>query len=76
LTDLHLRLLRMVAKQRQRELDDHDSADHAGETASGGDRHDLEQAVGRTKANVTAAEARRRYPRAGRAGWRARARSG
>ena len=29
MTDLHLRILRMVARQRQRELDDHDVVDQA-----------------------------------------------
>lgn len=76
MTDLHLRILRMVAKQRQRELDDHDAADHAGEAASAGHRRDLEQAAGRTQANVAAAEARRRFPRPGRGRVSARARSG
>ena len=66
MTDLHLRLLRLVAKQRQRKLDDHDAADHTGDAESAGHRRDLEQAAGRTKANVTAAEARRTSPGAGR----------
>jgi hypothetical protein len=65
-TDLHLRVRRMVAKQRQRELDDHDTAGRTSDTASAGDRRDLEHAAGRTKANVAAAEARRRYRRPGR----------
>jgi hypothetical protein len=64
MTDLHLRLLRMVAKQRQRELDDHDAAaDHGRDPASTGRRRDLEHAAGRTQANVAAAQARRRYRR-------------
>lgn len=67
MTDLHLRILRMVAKQRERELDDHDAADHAGGRTSAGQRRDLEHAAGRTKANVTAAQARRRCPHPGRA---------
>jgi hypothetical protein len=66
-TDFHLSILRMVATKRQRELDGHDAVDHAGGPASAGRRHDLEQAAGRTKANVAAAEARRRYPQLGRA---------
>jgi hypothetical protein len=62
MTDLHLRILRMVAKQRQRELDDHDATDRAGGLASAGQRRDLQQASGRADASVAAAEARRRYP--------------
>ena len=63
MTDLHLRILGMVARQRQQELDDHDAADHARRPASAGHRRDLEQAAGRTKANVAAAQARRHHPR-------------
>jgi hypothetical protein len=65
-TDLHLRILRLVAKQRQRELDDHDATDHNRGSASAARRRDLDHAAGRTSANVAAAEARRRYrPRRG-----------
>ena len=60
MTDLHLRI-GMVAKQRQQELDHHDAADHAR-----GPR-DLERAARWTKANVAAAQARRRYAHPGRA---------
>jgi len=35
MTDLHLRILRIVAKKRQRALDDHDAADHAADPRSG-----------------------------------------
>ena len=63
MTDLHLRILRVLAKHRQRALDDHDSADHTGNAGSAGRRRDLEQAASRTGANVAAAEARRSYPR-------------
>jgi hypothetical protein len=65
MTDLHLRILRMVAKRHHRELDDHDDADHAGDSASAGERRDLEQAADQANANVAAAEARRRHPRPG-----------
>jgi hypothetical protein len=60
MTDLHLRILRMVAMQRQRELDDHAAADHVGGPSSADHRRDLERAAGQTKANVAAAEVRRR----------------
>lgn len=67
MTDVHLRILRMVARQRQRELDDHDAVEHARQPASAGRRRDLEQAAGRTRANVTAAQGRRRRGRPRRA---------
>jgi hypothetical protein len=63
MSDLHLRILRMLAKQRRRELDDHDAADHTGDAASPGRRRELKRAAAQAKANVAAAEARRRYPR-------------
>lgn len=63
MTDLHLRILRLLAKQRQRDLDDHDGGDHAGDAGSAGRRRELEQAAARTGANVAAAETRRRFPR-------------
>lgn len=66
MTDLHLRLLRAVAKQRERDLDDHETADHTGDAAAAVDRRDLERAADRTKASVAAAEARRDHPSAGR----------
>jgi len=50
MTDLHLRILRMVAKQRQRGLDDHNAAEHAADPRSGDPRRDLERAAGQTKA--------------------------
>ena len=61
MTDLHLRVLRMVAKRRQQELDDHDAGDHARGAASAGRRRDLKRAAGRSKANLVAAQARRRH---------------
>lgn len=61
MSDVHLRILRLFARQRQRELDDHDAADHTNDAASPGRRRDLERAAGRTRANVVKAEARRRY---------------
>jgi hypothetical protein len=53
----------MVAKKRQRALDDHNAAEHPAGPRSGDQRRDLERAAGQTKANVAAAEARRRRPR-------------
>jgi hypothetical protein len=60
MTDLHLRILRMVANQRQRRLEDHKATDLTGGMASADRRRSLEQPAGHTKANVAAAEARRR----------------
>jgi hypothetical protein len=59
-TDRHIRILRLVAQHRKRELDEHDAADGAGETASAGRRWHLEMAAERTLGRVTQAEARRR----------------
>jgi hypothetical protein len=67
MTDLHLRILRMIAKHRQSALDDDDDAAHTHGRASAGRTSDLEKAARRTKANVAAAQARRRHPRPGRA---------
>jgi hypothetical protein len=53
----------MLAKQRRRELDDYDAAEHTGGAAAPGRRRELERAATRTSANVAEAEARRRYPR-------------
>ncbi|MGH2870868.1 MAG: hypothetical protein ACRDL5_00190, partial [Solirubrobacteraceae bacterium] len=63
MTDAHVRILRLLAKQRQRELDDHEAADRPGDAASTGRWRELERAAGRTRANVAAAEARRHYRR-------------
>lgn len=63
MTDLHLRILRMIADRRQRSLEDHDATDLTGDNASAGHRRRLERAAGQTRANVAAAEARRRSPR-------------
>jgi hypothetical protein len=62
MTDVHLRILRLLAKQRQGELDDHNAADHASNATSADRQRTLERAARRTRANVAAAEARRRGP--------------
>ena len=49
MTDLHLRILRLIANQRQRRLEDHDETDLTGDTASADHRRGLEQAAGRPK---------------------------
>ncbi len=64
MTDLHIRILRFVAQQRQRELDDHDTADHGGETAAAGRRRQLKRIAILARARVAEAEARRHHRRA------------
>ena len=66
MTDSHLRILRAVAKQRQRQLDDNTSDDADG-PASASHTSDLQQAAGRADTNLAAAEGRRRHPLPGRA---------
>ena len=60
MTDRHIRILRLVAHQAQRELDDDHSLDHIGDTASTGRREHLERAAARTRARVADADQRRR----------------
>jgi hypothetical protein len=60
-SDLHLRILRLVAHRNQRELDDYDAVAHAGGPASSARRQDLARTAARTRARVAAAQARRRY---------------
>lgn len=62
-TDSHIRILRLVAHEAQRELDDHHSLDHIGDTASTGRREHLERAAARTSARVVIAGERRRNRR-------------
>jgi hypothetical protein len=61
--DAHIRILRQVARHRQRELDEHDAAHPSGDTASNGRRHDLVRSARRTQARVADAETRRPYYR-------------
>lgn len=64
MTDPPLRILRTIASQRQRRREGHDATKLSGDTACAVHRRSLERAAGQTKANVAAAEARRRFPRA------------
>jgi hypothetical protein len=59
MSDRHMHILRQVARQTQRELDHHDSGDHAGDAASTGRRDYLVRAAKCTRAQVTDAEMRR-----------------
>jgi hypothetical protein len=58
-TDPHIHILRLVAHQAKRELDDHHSVDHIGDTASAGRRERLERAAARTRGRVADADERR-----------------
>jgi hypothetical protein len=62
-TDRHIRLLRLMAHQRQRELRNHDAVDHDGDPISTERRRTLERAATRTSARVTDAQTRRRQTR-------------
>jgi hypothetical protein len=59
MTDAHMRILRLVARRRRSDLDEHDAGDHAGERAVSR-RRLLERAATRTGLQVAQAEARRR----------------
>ena len=62
MSDRHMRVLRVVARHRQRELDLHEAADALPEAGSAARLQDLVQTAARTRARVAAAEARRRRP--------------
>lgn len=57
MTDAHMHILRLVARQRRRKLGDDDAADRTGEAGSVGAQ--LARAATRTTARVTEAQARR-----------------
>ncbi len=59
MTDPHIRILRLVARHAQRELDEHHSIDHTRHTASIPRREHLERAATRTRARVADANERR-----------------
>ena len=59
MSDRHIRILRVVARHRQRKLDDHDAAANVPDATSTSRRRELARAAARTRARVTAAEARR-----------------
>jgi hypothetical protein len=59
-TDPHIRILRLMAQQRQRELRSYDADDHNGDVASPDHRQHLQRAATRTRARVADAQARRR----------------
>ena len=59
MSDRHLRILRLVAQQRQQVLRNYDADDHTGDAASTGRRAYLARAATRTGARVAGAEQRR-----------------
>lgn len=63
MTDSHIRILRLMAHQRLRELRNHDAIDHNGDAMSTDRRQHLEQAATRTSARVADAQVRRHQPR-------------
>lgn len=58
-SDPHLRILSLMARTTQRELEDHDAVDRVGDTASSGRRRDLVRAAMSTQRRVADAKARR-----------------
>ncbi|MEA2176837.1 MAG: hypothetical protein QOG77_134 [Solirubrobacteraceae bacterium] len=60
MSDRHLRLLRAVAKRRQRDADRQDTPIAA--VGSGGRAREVRRVAARAKASLGAAEARRRRP--------------
>ena len=62
MTDSHVRILRLIAHRRQRELRNYDAVDHSDATPTNR-RQDLERAATRTRARVADAQTRRRETR-------------
>ena len=52
MTDSHVRILRLIAHKRQRELHNRDAVDHNDDAVSTGRRQNLERAATRTRARV------------------------
>ena len=59
MTDSHLRILRLVAQKRQRQLSDHDAVDHTGHSAAAARRRRLKLIATRSRKRFVEAEARR-----------------
>jgi hypothetical protein len=57
MTDRHLRILPLIAHQRQRELRNYEAVDHGNEAVSTDPRQNLEQAAPRTSTRVADAQA-------------------
>lgn len=63
MTDSHIRILRLIAHKRQRELRNHDAVDLNDDGISTDRRHNLERAATKTRARVADAQIRRRETR-------------
>jgi hypothetical protein len=63
MTDSHVRILRLIAHKRQRELHNHDAVDQNDDAISSDRRQDLERAASRTRTRVADAQTRRRGTR-------------
>lgn len=59
MTDRHMRILRQIARQTQRELDHHNTLEPAKDADSTNRQDYLEHAAKRTRGHVAAAEQRR-----------------
>jgi hypothetical protein len=62
MSDRHIQILRVVARHRQRKLDDHDAVANTPDPTSTSRRRDLARVATRTRARLAAAEARRGSP--------------
>jgi hypothetical protein len=62
-SDSHIRILRLVAHESQRELHNHDAVDHNDDAISTDRRQNLERAATQTRARVADAQTRRRETR-------------
>ena len=62
MTDIHLRILGVMARDNQRRLTEHDAAEVAPAAGTAERRQDLQTTATRTRARVAAAQARRRNP--------------
>jgi hypothetical protein len=63
MTDTHIRILRLMAHQRQRELRNYNASNDKSDPIPSDRREHLEQAATRTSARVADAQARRRQLR-------------
>lgn len=61
MTDRHLRILATAARHSQRRLEEHDASETPATAGSGERRRDLRTRATRSKAQLAAAQARRRY---------------
>lgn len=61
MSDPHIRLLAMIARDSQRKLEHHDALANIPDAAFAQRRQDLEERAGRTRARLAAARARRNH---------------